>query len=313
MKVLVTGAAGFIGSHLCERLLNLGYEIIAVDRFSDYYSRRRKEKNVEQLLKNSKFALNELDLAGVELESLLSGVSMIFHLAAQPGVRASWGSNFEVYIRDNVLATQRLLEAVKDKKIEKFIYASSSSIYGDSETLPTKETTIPLPKSPYGVTKLAAEHLCYLYWRNFGVPTVSLRYFTVFGPRQRPDMAFYRIIASALKGERFSVYGTGEQSRDFTFVSDAVEATISAAERGINGRAYNIGGGNRATLSDVIDLVEKITGRKVIVEYKQAQKGDVMHTFADTSLARHDLGYNPCVKLEDGLRAQVEWFLKEEL
>lgn len=313
MKVLVTGAAGFIGSHLCEKLLALGFEVFAIDRFSDYYSRRRKEKNVEQLLKNPKFALNELDLADAKLESLLDGVSIIFHLAAQPGVRASWGANFDIYLRDNVLATQRLLETVKDVKIEKFVYASSSSIYGDSENLPTKESFLPLPKSPYGATKLAAEHLCYLYWRNFGVPTVSLRYFTVFGPRQRPDMAFYRIIASAIKGEKFTIYGTGEQSRDFTFVSDAVDATISAAKRGICGRAYNIGGGNRATLSDVINLVEKIAGKKVLVEYKGAQKGDVMHTLADTSLAKADLGYNPCVRLEDGLRAQFEWFLKEEL
>lgn len=313
MKVLVTGAAGFIGSHLCEKLLDSRYEIFAIDRFSDYYSRKRKEKNIEQLRRNPKFTFEELDLAEAKIESLIDGVSAIFHLAAQPGVRASWGVNFEIYIRDNIFATQKLLEAVKDKKIEKFVYASSSSIYGDSESLPTKEIYLPLPKSPYGVTKLAAEHLCYLYHRNFGVPAVSLRYFTVFGPRQRPDMAFYRIIAAALRGKNFSVYGTGEQSRDFTFVSDAVDATIAAAKSGVSGRAYNVGGGNRATLSDVINVVENIAGKKVPLEYREAQKGDVMHTFADTSLARADLGYNPRVKLEDGLRAQFEWFLKEEL
>jgi len=311
LKVVVTGAAGFIGSHLCERLLDDGHDVLAIDRFSDYYSTERKKRNIELARASDSFTFANLDLADAGLEPVVEGASFIFHLAAQPGVRASWGGSFEVYVRDNIVATQRLLEAVKGRDIERFVYASSSSIYGDPESLPTNELDLPRPKSPYGVSKLAAEHLCALYHRNYGVPTVSLRYFTVFGPRQRPDMAFHRMIAAALSGEKFTLYGSGTQTRDFTFVDDAVDATVAAAKQGVEGRAYNIGGGNRASVLDAIQMIEELLGRRVELERGGEQKGDVLHTLADIALAREELGYNPRVKLKEGLSRQVEWFERE--
>ena len=311
---MVTGVAGFIGSHLAERLLAEGYEVIGVDCFTDYYPRSIKEANLQTLRRRPGFRFLPLDLRTAELAPLLDGVTYIFHQAAQAGVRASWGAEFELYIGHNVLATQRLLEAVKEagSGVHRFIFASSSSVYGEARELPVREDCLLRPYSPYGVTKLAAEHLCMLYHRNFGLPTVSLRYFTVYGPRQRPDMAFHRFIKALLSGQPLEIYGDGEQTRDFTFISDAVQANLLAMQRGDDGRVYNIGGGSRVTVNETIRLLERITGRSAKVEYRPPQHGDVRDTWADTSRARAELGFQPQVSLEEGLRAEVEW-LEQQL
>jgi len=307
LKCLVTGAAGFIGSHLAERLIAEGYKVVGVDCFTDYYPRPVKERNLAELRNSDRFRFVEADLRFVDLEPLLDGVNYVFHQAAQAGVRASWGENFTIYTEHNVLATQRLLEAVKGREIARFIYASSSSIYGDTPDLPMREDSLPRPISPYGVTKLAGEHLCQLYHTNFGVPTVSLRYFTVYGPRQRPDMAFHRFIRAILEGKPLIVYGDGEQTRDFTYISDAVEANLLAMRCAPPGAIFNIGGGSRVSINYAIRLLEKILGKKAIVGYQEAQHGDVRHTLADTSAAREVLGFIPKVGLKEGLRAQLAW------
>jgi UDP-glucuronate 4-epimerase len=306
MSALVTGAAGFIGSHLTERLLGDGIDVRAVDRLSDYYDVELKRANLALLESRPGFTFTEGDLNQLDLDSLLDGVDVVFHLAAQPGVRASWGREFEIYLTDNLLATQRLLEASKDLDLRRFVFASSSSIYGDAERFPTKENDTPAPVSPYGVTKLAAEHLARQYFRGFGVPTVALRYFTIFGPRQRPDMAFNRFIRAGLDGEPIAVFGDGLQERDFTYVSDAVEATVSAGDRGEPGGAYNVAGGNAATVADVIGILGSLLGGELAVDHQPAVIGDARKTGADTSRAREDLGYNPAVSLEEGLRRQVQ-------
>ncbi len=307
LRCLVTGVAGFIGSHLAERLVAEGYEVIGVDCFTDYYPRPVKERNLSALHNSDRFRFIEADLRYADLGILLDGVDYVFHQAAQAGVRASWGENFAIYTEHNVLATQRLLEAVKGRRLAKFIYASSSSIYGNTPDLPMREDSLPRPVSPYGVTKLAGEHLCQLYHSNFGVPTVSLRYFTVYGPRQRPDMAFHRFIRAILEGKPLTVYGDGEQTRDFTYISDAVEANLLAMRHAPPGTIFNIGGGSRVTINQAIGLLARITGEKAIVEYQEPQHGDVRHTLADTSAAREVLGFTPKVGLEEGLRAQVAW------
>jgi len=308
-RCLVTGVAGFIGSHLAERLLAEGYEVIGVDCFTDYYPRSVKEANLRALRERSGFRFLPLDLRRAKLAPLLDGVSYVFHQAAQAGVRASWGAEFELYVEHNVLATQRLLEAVKDggSHLRRFVFASSSSVYGNVKELPVREDCLPRPYSPYGVTKLAAEHLCMLYHRNFGLPTISLRYFTVYGPRQRPDMAFHRFIRRMLHEQPLEVYGDGEQTRDFTFVSDAVEANLLAMEGGLDGETYNIGGGSRVTVNEAIRMLERITGKSARIVYRPPQHGDVQDTWADTSRARAELGFRPEVSLEEGLRAEVEW------
>lgn len=305
MLCLVTGVAGFVGSHLAERLIDLGHEVVGVDRFADYYPRPLKEENLERLRANPRFRLVEADLAEADLAPLVEGVNAVFHQAAQAGVRASWGKTFESYVRDNVLATQRLLEAVKASNLQRFVYASSSSVYGDAVDLPMRETALPRPYSPYGVTKLAAEHLCELYRNNFGVPTASLRYFTVYGPRQRPDMGFNRFINATLRGEPIAVYGDGEQTRDFTFISDIVQANIAAVD-GKPG-VYNVGGGSRVTLNEVLATIGEIAGQKPVLDRKEPQAGDVRHTWADASAAREGLGFTPKVSLREGLTAQVQW------
>jgi UDP-glucose 4-epimerase len=307
-KVLVTGCAGFIGSWLTERLLELGYGVVGIDCFTDYYSRRVKESNLEIAKEDENFTFIENDVLKVNLDDLLDGVEYIFHEAAQGGVRASWGKEFEIYTRNNILATQKLLEASKNSEsLKKFIYASSSSVYGDLEKLPMKETDALKPISPYGVSKLAAEHLCNLYWKNFSLPIISLRYFTVYGPRQRPDMAFHKFIKAILLNEKITVYGDGSQTRDFTYISDAIDANISAMKSNAEGKIYNIGGGSRVSINEVIKILENITGKKAKVEYKEKQKGDVKDTYADTSKARNELEYNPKISLEEGLRKEVEW------
>lgn len=303
MKAMVTGAAGFIGSHLCSSLLDEGDEVVGVDSFTDYYSPRRKEANVTPLLDRRGFVLHRLDLLSAPLDSLLESVDVVYHLAGQPGVRASWGAEFAPYVKRNVLATQRVLEAAKEASLWKIVYASSSSVYGNAETFPTVETLRPQPVSPYGVTKLAAEHLCELY-REEGVPTVSLRFFTVYGPRQRPDMAFSRLIDCAMSEQPFLLYGDGEQSRDFTYVDDVVKAVHLAALSPWTGVA-NIGGGSRTTMNRVIDLVSSLA-RPVDVVRLPVQRGDVRHTAADTTVAREAFGYAPTVSLDEGLARMVE-------
>ncbi|MBI4506698.1 MAG: NAD-dependent epimerase/dehydratase family protein [Chloroflexi bacterium] len=307
MRALVTGCAGFIGSHLCERLLAQGHEVVGVDAFTDYYPRARKDANLNVLREAPRFLLREADLAVADLAPLLAGIDVVFHQAAQPGVRASWGSAFDTYARNNVVATQRLLEAVKGRPLKKFVYASSSSVYGDAESFPTPETALPRPVSPYGVTKLSGEQLVYLYWRNYGLPTLALRYFTVYGPRQRPDMAFHRFIRSALAERPIQVYGDGEQTRDFTFVSDAVAANVTAAASSAAGVAVNIGGGSRVCLNQVIRVLEALLRRRIGVTHVAPQRGDVRHTSADIRLAAEVLDYAPTVDLEAGLAAEVEW------
>ncbi|MFQ6133781.1 MAG: NAD-dependent epimerase/dehydratase family protein [Armatimonadota bacterium] len=309
MKCVVTGAAGFIGSHLCERLLGDGHEVVAVDCFTDYYPRAIKEANAAELRADPRCAFLEEDVLEVDFGSLLDGVEVVFHQAAQAGVRASWGSEFDVYVRCNILATQRLLEAAKGSSLRKIVYASSSSVYGNVDQMPISEETLPRPVSPYGVTKLAAEELCYLYWSNYGVPTISLRYFTVYGPRQRPDMAMHKFIRAILNDEPLIVYGDGEQSRDFTFVSDVVEANIAAAEADAAGEALNIAGGSVTTVNEVIRALERILGKRARVEYESPAKGDVRQTQATPTRARELLGYEPRVSLDEGLRQEVEWYM----
>jgi nucleoside-diphosphate-sugar epimerase len=307
----VTGAAGFIGSHLAARLAELGHEIVGVDCFLDYYPRVMKERNLRSLRARSNVRLLEEDLSGAELAPLLAGVDCVFHLAAQAGVRASWGRDFAIYAIHNVLATQRLLEAARDAKVRRFVYASSSSVYGDTTDLPMREQSLPRPISPYGVSKLAAEHLCWLYWRSYGLPTVSLRYFTVYGPRQRPDMAFHRFLKGALRGEEITLYDDGEQTRDFTFVSDVVAANLAAAERAEGGEVFNVGGGSEVSINHVLATIERLSGRTLRVRREERQKGDVRHTAADCTRARDALGFRPAVALTEGLRREWEWIQEE--
>ncbi len=312
MKVLVTGVAGFIGSSLSEKLLDEGYQVVGIDSFFDYYPRKIKEKNLEPLLGNSHFEFIEADILDAKWDEILIDINGIFHQAAVAGVRASWGQSFNHYVENNVLATQRLLEACKDRKLDKFIYASSSSVYGDTEELPIRESSPTNPVSPYGVTKLAAEHLASLYFKAYGVPTVSLRYFTVYGPRQRPDMAFHKFITAVMKGEQIDIYGTGEQTRDFTYIDDAVEANLQAFRDGKAGEVFNIGGGSRIKLLDAIDLIESIVGEKAKLVHTDPQRGDAKHTFSDISKANTDFGYNPQVDIKLGLEKHYEW-LKENI
>ncbi len=307
-RVVVTGAAGFIGSHLCERLLADGHEVVGIDSFSDYYDRGRKEQNLERARTSSSFALEELDLVDGDLRGPLTGARVVFHLAGQPAVRPSWGSHFDRYVRDNILATQRLLEALRNADVERLVFAGSSSVYGDAEVFPTKESTLPRPISPYGMTKLAAEHLAFVYMRNFGIPSVSLRYFTVYGPRQRPDMGFSRFMTALQNGEEIEVYGDGEQTREFTYVSDAVDGTVKAATADVAGQIVNLGGGSRVTVNRVLDTLDEISQIKARRRYMPAAPGDPRHTGASINVARERLGWEPRVSLREGLAQQWEWF-----
>jgi UDP-glucose 4-epimerase len=307
MNVLVTGVAGFIGSHLTTALLDQGARVTGIDCFTDYYPRPIKEANLAAIRNRPGFRLVESTIQAADLRPLLQGVTHVFHLAAQAGVRLSWGRDFQVYTVNNIEATQVLLEALVGLPLERFVYASSSSVYGDHVPLPMREDAHLQPLSPYGVTKLAAEQLAHLYWASHGVPAVSLRYFTVYGPRQRPDMGFYRFFQAVQRGNPITVYGDGEQTRDFTFVGDAVAATIAAATRGRSGRVYNIGGGARVTVNQVLDRIAQISGRPVRIDREPDQKGEMRHTYADTSLAREELGFAPRVSLEEGLKQQYCW------
>ena len=307
MRALITGVAGFIGSTLAERLLADGADVIGIDCFTDYYPRPLKERNLATAMANPRFRFVEARIQDADLAALLADRSHVFHLAAQAGVRKSWGRDFNVYTTNNVEATQVLLEACVPLKLERVVYATSSSVYGDNVPMPMREDALPQPLSPYGVTKLAAEQLCYLYHVNYGVPTVSVRYFTVYGPRQRPDMGFHKFLRATLRGEPIAVYGDGEQTRDFTFVRDAVGATVLAGRQGVPGRVYNVGGGSRVTVNHILDMIGRVSGRRPLITVDSAQKGDMRHTYADTSLARADLGFVPTVGLEEGLTAEHAW------
>jgi nucleoside-diphosphate-sugar epimerase len=309
--ILVTGAAGFIGSHLAARLVTEGYDVRGVDCFTPYYDVDAKRANVASLAGKARFKLVEADLRFDDLDRLLEGVDVVFHQAAQPGVRLSWSHGFAAYTEHNVLATQRLLEAARQtSELRRFVHASSSSVYGNAERYPCAEDALPAPFSPYGVTKLAAEHLCAAYAHNHGVPTVSLRYFTVYGPGQRPDMAFHRMIEAALGGDRFPLYGDGSATRDFTYVDDVVEANVLAATPAIEiapGSVFNVAGGSQASVADVLERIRRIVGRPVPVDRRDAQPGDVDHTGGATDRVRAALGWEPSVDLDDGLARQVEW------
>jgi nucleoside-diphosphate-sugar epimerase len=303
MRCFVTGVAGFIGSHLAERLLADGHEVCGTDAFIDYYPRTMKEGNLRGPCSWKHFTFVEGNLLDLDLPPLLEGVDWIFHQAAQAGVRTSWGQEFSRYVDCNVLATQRLLEAaLQVGSVQRFVHASSSSVYGDTPVLPITESVLLQPVSPYGVTKLAAEHLCRLYQRNFGVPAVILRYFTVYGPRQRPDMAFHRFCKAILEHEPVHLYGDGEQTRDFTYVSDVVEANIRAAASGkAVGNVMNIAGGSWISLREVVQLLQEISNIPITITFETQQPGDVGHTFADTGRARQLIEYRPQVSLREGL------------
>ena len=302
--------AGFVGSHLAERLVAEGHNVVGVDCFTDYYARAIKEANLRDLLGSPRFKLIEADILELDWAPLLAHTGYLFHQAAQAGVRGSWGDSFGIYVRNNVLATQHLLEAAKQAPALKgLIFASSSSVYGDAETFPTPEDITPRPVSPYGVTKLACEHLCRVYYQSFDIPVVMLRYFTAYGPRQRPDMAFHKFISAMLHDETITVYGDGEQTRDFTYVSDIVAANILAMDHLHAGQVFNIGGGSRISVNAVIDLLEDIVGKPARRSHVARQTGDARHTSAQVTRAREVLGYQPRVGIGEGVRQEFAWLL----
>ncbi len=308
MNCLVTGAAGFIGSALSEKLLARGHRVTGIDNFSPYYSETLKNANIRLLKKNGKFTFYRGDILRAELQQLIKGARYVFHLAAQAGVRNSWGEEFKIYTDNNILATQKLLEAAKEAgALKKFIFASSSSVYGDADELPVKETTPANPVSPYGVSKLAGEKLCLLYEKNYGVPASVLRLFTVYGPGQRPDMAFNIFIKRMLKGDPLPVFAGGSQTRDFTYIDDITEGMVLAARKSIPGEVYNLGGGNRISLNGAIKVIEELAGKKAGVLRKGEAKGDVKHTWSDISKAKKQFGYSPKTGIAEGLKKEFEW------
>lgn len=314
--VVVTGCAGFIGSTITEALLELGCVVTGVDCLTDYYDTNLKRENMAGFAEHPRFTWIQKNLLDVDALQLLTGKVACFHLAAQAGVRASWGDYFEEYLGSNVMATQRLLEACRQPVVAdtlvRFVYSSSSSVYGDQDQLPVTEQALPQPRSPYGVTKMAAEHLCVLYAMNFDVPTSSLRYFTVFGPRQRPDMAFRIFIEASLDGTEFNVYGDGSQTRDFTYVADAVRSNLLAVSCEKKWEVFNTGGGSRVVFSEALDLLsqileEKAPGCKPKVNYQDVAKGDVKNTFADRTHVEKTIGYKPTISFAEGLAREVDW------
>lgn len=309
MHTIITGVAGFVGSSLAERLLAEGHTVVGIDSFALYYGRDIKEHNLTHLRGQPGFTFIEGDLNALDLATMLADAEVIFHQAAQAGVLASWGQTFQSYIDANIAATQRLLEATRHlPALRRFAYASSSSVYGNTPDLPARETGQTTPVSPYGVTKLAGEHLCRLYAANFGVPTVSLRYFTVYGPRQRPDMGIHKFIRATLTGQPITIYGDGTQTRDFTYISDIVEANLAAAERDLApGVVYNIGGGSRISVNALVALIQELAGQTTTIQHIEKQAGDAEHTAADLTAAQRDLGFAPQVEHRTGLAAQIAW------
>lgn len=313
MRVLVTGCAGFIGSHLTESLLADGESVVGVDCFNDNYGRHEKLRNLERAMEWDQFDFVPIDLARGDLVDLVEESELVFHLAAEPGVRPSWGNRFEQYLRNNVLATQQLLEVARRVPENRFVFASSSSVYGQAERFPTPEDVIPRPYSPYGVTKLGAEHLCDLYHRNHGIATVTLRLFSIYGPRQRPDMAFNIFCRAAVTGDAITVFGDGGQTRDFTYVDDVVKALrIAAGAAGVEGTVLNVGGGSRIRLREAVDLIAQIAGGTLEINYGEQRPGDVRDTCADTSRAKSLLSFVPGTRLAEGLTAEIEW-IRESL
>lgn len=308
MKFVITGACGFIGSHLSDRLLSAGHEVVGIDGFVPFYPREMKERNIASARQSPRFTLHEtlIEAAG-QLPSLLEGADAIYHLAAQAGVRASWGEDFRGYVDHNVLGTQKLLEAAVNARVPRLIYASSSSVYGDVNELPLREAMALSPVSPYGVTKLAAEHLVHLYGKANDLSVSSLRFFTVYGPRQRPDMAFHRFLKAVRDGQAITLYGDGEQTRDFTFISDLVDVLQGSIIQAKPGRVYNVGGGQRISVLKVLEVIGEVTGREVRIDRQAGQKGDMRDTLADTALAAADLGFIPKTPLPAGLKAEWEW------
>jgi nucleoside-diphosphate-sugar epimerase len=314
MHALVTGAAGFVGSHLAKRLRDDDHDVVGLDSFTDYYDVALKRANADAAVRAGvKFV--EADLNEVDLRSVLDGVDVIFHLAGQPGVRSSWGNEFATYTRCNIEATQKLLEASRDStSLRRLVFASSSSIYGDAERFPTSESDRPQPISPYGVTKLAAEHLCSLYASSFDIPTVSLRYFTVYGPGQRPDMAFTRFAQAAVRGSEITIFGSGEQVRDFTYVDDVVEANVLAATRDVPpGAVLNVAGGSHTSVNEVLDVFRELADTELTVIRVEAMAGDVRRTGGDTAAIRSVLGWRPVVGLREGIERQLKWAAEKDV
>lgn len=306
---IVTGVAGFIGSHLAEALLEQDSKVIGIDQFNDYYDSQLKYNNIANLKQYEHFQLIKANIQDLDWQQLLKSVDVVYHQAAQAGVRSSWGEGFAQYTERNINATQVILEAAKQvKSLNRIVYASSSSIYGDAATMPTPETLCPQPVSPYGITKLAGERLCWLYHQNFGVPTTALRYFTVYGPRQRPDMAFHKFFKAAINNDAIDIYGDGQQTRDYTFVGDIVAANLAAGNLPTAvGEVFNIGGGSRVTLIKLLEMMERVMGRSIHKNHIERAVGDARHTSADIAKAKQILGYAPQVDLTEGLTQQWQW------
>jgi len=308
MRAVVTGCAGFIGSHLSEALLAAGHEVVGIDSITDYYDVGIKRASLKLLGEQASFTFVEADMCTADLAELLDGASVVYHLAGQPGVRLSWSEQFPDYVGRNVIATQRLLEAARRNPPDRVVFASSSSVYGNAAQYPTTEEALPQPHSPYGVTKLAAEHLCGLYAANWGVPTVALRYFTVYGPRQRPDMGLNRFIQAVRRGDPVPLFGDGEQIRDFTFVSDVVAANIAAGAADVApGTVVNIAGGEPVTVNQLLGLLESAAGTSVAVERLPEQAGDTRQTGGAIDRASQLLGWSPQVDVAAGVAAQYAW------
>jgi nucleoside-diphosphate-sugar epimerase len=307
---VVTGVAGFIGSSLAEKLLKENFKVVGIDCFTDYYSKNIKKKNLTNCLKNEHFTFIQKNILELDLEPIIKNSQCLFHQAAQPGVRASWGSQFDTYVKDNILVTQKILESAKEvKTLEKIVMASSSSVYGNQEGKMIEESTLTKPISPYGATKLAAENLGNLYAENFDLPVISLRYFTVYGPRQRPDMAFSKFIRSNISSKGIEVFGDGNQIRDFTYISDIVEANILSMNSSSKSGIFNIGGGSTHSVNQILEMIKNITGNENIIKFKPKQNGDVFKTESDIEKARKNLNYSPKIDIKKGLENQFQWIL----